>query len=374
MASITYLVDLSGESFSDPTTRTKWFQAFPAGKYKHPEYGILNITLERLQRMLSGIKNRVRGTDLDIDYDHKAESGKAAGWVTDAKLESDALWLNVEFTEAAYEALQKKEYRYFSPEFLDSWTNPVTNVTHKDVLFGGALTNRPFLKNIQPIAFMESQEGEQVEEFLKLLRAAWGLSEDATEEQILAHAEILVTAPKPDSDKPDPDDDGTGDQEPEPEPELAALMEKSPAVKALFEGMNKRIKTVETQNSTLAKANKLAEVKLQVRNLNEGKYAFSPVQLNEAEAVLVELSEDTSKKLLKLLQDIAKTGVIKMGETGHTGPGNSTERNVGEVVNDRVKALTDKGMSEADAYGEVFQDTVLFEEYRNATFIKEDSV
>ena len=214
-----------------------------------------------------------------------------------------------------------------------------------------------------------------MDEFLKLLRAAWGLPEDADEAAVLAHATQLAAKPDPDPEnKPDPAK--PENKVPVVEPELAQLMEKSPAFKQFMEATTARINTVETDNAALRASNRLSEVKYAVSQLSEGSsHGLSPVQLSEATEVLIACSEDTSKKLLKLLADITKNGVVRLGEKAPTGPGNTNERNVGEVLAERVKKLMDADvkMTESDAYTKVFaDDEALFEEYRKATYIREE--
>jgi phage I-like protein len=111
-----YLVDLAHIQFDDGPT---WIQAMPLGTYHHPVHGEIAITPERVQRFADGVKQKVRGQDLDIDYDHKSQRSDAAGWVQDADPRSDGLWLSVDWTDEAREKLKKKAYRYFSPEFDD---------------------------------------------------------------------------------------------------------------------------------------------------------------------------------------------------------------------------------------------------------------
>ncbi len=144
-----YLIKMDESTdFSQP------LNALRVGKYLHPVYGEEEITLERLQRFADNVNNRVRGIDLDIDYDHKEREGKAAGWVKTAEVRDDQLFVTVEWTEAAKQAIKDKEYRYFSPEYMDEWLDSEGNA-HKDVLFGGGLTNRPYMKDLLPLNFSE---------------------------------------------------------------------------------------------------------------------------------------------------------------------------------------------------------------------------
>ena len=139
---ISYLIELNSLNFSTDTSNSdaaasSWIQAMPLGKYSHPVYGEINITPEKVARFADNVNRKVRGTDLDIDYDHKEYNGEAAGWVKQAEPRTDGLWILVEWTAKAWEAIKSKAYRYFSPEFDDEWSNPKTGEKYTDVLFGG---------------------------------------------------------------------------------------------------------------------------------------------------------------------------------------------------------------------------------------------
>lgn len=140
----------------DESVLTRPVEAVKVGKYKHPQYGDIEITEERLQRFAASVNQKVRGIDADIDYEHKegAAGGKAAGWVRTAEVKDGTLYLHIDWTDPAKEAITKREYRYFSPELADEWED-AGGGKHKDVFMGGALTNRPFLKNLAPLNFSD---------------------------------------------------------------------------------------------------------------------------------------------------------------------------------------------------------------------------
>ena len=157
-----YWTDLSSVQLDDNTSTT-WIQAMPVGKYQHPVYGEIDFSPERLTKFANSVATKVRGQDLDIDYDHKDKENIAAGWIKAAEVRgADGLWIEVDLTPRAREHLKNKEYRYFSPEFVDEWTDPVTGAVHTDVLNGGALTNRPFLKDILPVNLSDLFKGGTV--------------------------------------------------------------------------------------------------------------------------------------------------------------------------------------------------------------------
>jgi hypothetical protein len=142
-----------------------WLHTMNFGTYNHPKWGRIEFNPDRLTRFAQNIKAKVRGVDLAIDYEHMndpSRGNKAAGWVKDAEVRDNGLWVAVEWTPEGWKSVQDKEFRYLSPEFQDEWTHDGTGEVHKDVLFGAALTNRPFLKDLLPITMSEVRSDAEV--------------------------------------------------------------------------------------------------------------------------------------------------------------------------------------------------------------------
>jgi hypothetical protein len=211
-----YWVDLLGVQLSEDGSGT-WIQAFNEGTYDHPVYGEMKFDEEKLKGFADSVNKRVRGIDPDIDYDHKMFTGEAAGWVREAKFsKGDGLAIRVEWTPKARNAIANKEYRYFSPEFMDEWLNPKTGKTIENVLAGGALTNRPFLKDLQPVNLSEIVRTDVLSEppesgglmDLKEIRRALGLAENATDAQVnvklgeLRALQVLLSTATPEPPTP----------------------------------------------------------------------------------------------------------------------------------------------------------------------------
>lgn len=133
--------------------------------------GMLYITNEDLLEMAANAKAGmgVPGGDitigLPIDFMHE-EWAEAAGWMKGFVVEDGILYADpVEWTTKGAEALRGGMFKCFSPSFypkcLGEWCDPEDwNRTAVNVLVGGALTNIPFFKDLQPImASRNSQEG-----------------------------------------------------------------------------------------------------------------------------------------------------------------------------------------------------------------------
>lgn len=382
----TYWSDVSGVALSDSTHQ--WVHALPLGEYNHPIYGKLNFTADRIRRFADSVKTRVRGIDPDIDYDHKLDPSKgrkAAGWVKDADARPDGLWLFVEWTPEAAGAVQSKEYRYFSTEFADEWEDSQGN-KFTDVVLGGGLTNRPFVKDLVPINLSElvgeSKENDTMErkQLIKLL----SLSDDATDEQIeqaitkltednegpdLSNLELSVdkdgkvTAKDKDGKvvevgtveppKGDPSgsggsggsgNDGTGSEE---EQELAKLAEENPAVAKIlneYQEQGKRIANLET-------ATRLSEVSTQLSELGQDhKKALPPVVQDKLRTVMVQLPKKLSDDLSDALVDLMKVGVVELGERTPQRPGGTPPTGGDDVISTYLSEI-DKVIADAKEKG-----------------------
>ena len=92
-----------------------------------------------------------------VDYDHSfVESGDstAAGWIVHMERRGDTLYEQVKWTPRAAQQIADGEFRFYSAEFTDSWINERGHDEGFTVL-AGALTNRPFLRDLAPVALSQ---------------------------------------------------------------------------------------------------------------------------------------------------------------------------------------------------------------------------
>jgi phage I-like protein len=180
----------------------KEVQILRVGSFKHPKYGQFDITSETLSEFKRNFDARVRGIDVAFDYFHKSDE-EAAGWPEGLELRENGteLWgINVEWTPTAQQKLADKEIRYFSPDFAFKWEDPESGNVYNNVLFGGGLTNRPFVKEMKAIVADELQ-GEIYMNELEKAQAALKLSEEKVtklSEEKVAMEKQMADMPKPD--------------------------------------------------------------------------------------------------------------------------------------------------------------------------------
>jgi len=177
------------------------------GKWKHPLYGNFKITDNTLTNIIYNFEQKVRGVDISFDLEHGQTShkGEAVCWVKKLIKKGSKLFAEVEWTDFGKKKVQEKSFRYFSPEFQFIYTDDETGKKFNNVLLGGGLTNRPFIKNMSPVMLSENIEEEFTNncEFInedkkeedvmnKELLKALGLSETATEQEITAAVNKLT--------------------------------------------------------------------------------------------------------------------------------------------------------------------------------------
>jgi phage I-like protein/cation transport regulator ChaB len=176
----------------------KLVEIMRTGKWKHPNYGNLEITNNTIDNIIMNFNDRIRGVDISIDLEHGESSykGEAAGWIKKLEKKDGRLLADIDWTKLGEEKLKDKIYQYFSPEFKFVYQDAETGKKYNNVLFGGSLTNRPFIKNMSPVMLSEDininyceyiklnkkeDENNMNPELIKMLK----LDEKATEEQII---------------------------------------------------------------------------------------------------------------------------------------------------------------------------------------------
>lgn len=175
--------------------------------------GEFDVDAESFEAMKREIAQR--GVDLVVDYEHQTLKGvqaPAAGWVKELILRDGAIDALVEWTPAAAQYLENKEYRYLSPVIT------VRKSDNKAMgLHSIALTNTPAIEGMTPIVnslnFTNTEGGQTHMDFLKQIAQLLGLPETATEEEIIAaltksleDMKAMKAATKSGGDSTTPDD------------------------------------------------------------------------------------------------------------------------------------------------------------------------
>lgn len=142
----------------------KKIQLLRAGEFLSEQYGNLKITKEILFGLKKNFDEKVRGYEdgkLPIDYFHENEK-IAAGWIENLTLSENGaeLWADVKWTPKAEKMLSEGELRYVSAEFSFNYQDNESGKKFGPTLFGAGLTNRPFIKGMDPVMALNEKNQE----------------------------------------------------------------------------------------------------------------------------------------------------------------------------------------------------------------------
>lgn len=373
-----YLVDLNNVQLSEDETSTSvWIHALPLGDYIHPVYGKIQMTADRIKSYAESVKNKVRGIDPSINWMHgDGGDGEAAGWVKDAEARQDGLWLFVDFVKDAAQAIKDKKWRYFSAEYNDSWTDPVGK-EHKNVLFGGALTNRPYMKNLLPINLSEKtvslafelvdaitkakkvQQEEDVD--LKKLNELLGLPEGTSEGEALAKL-TEVTAKKVDAPKKPsvPSVDLST--------ELKKLAEENPMVKTLIDTVDAQNKALRDYNISLREA----EISRRLAEFDNSKIMLTARAKDLVHDLLTDMPDQLTESFWELLELMRKSTsfMVEVGERAGANVKYGRARDAKALfLSEATRLAGEKNISLTDAMAVVAgEQPDLYNGYRQESF------
>lgn len=155
-------------AFEDDENKETWTDLLPARKYSYCGREI-DVTKEScLQAIINFNSGLVTGgakKDLPYDFNHEGY-GKASGWIEALRFneEKQMLQAKVKWSKAGKDAIEGDEYRYSSCEFTmslyieeDSSDGEVDYIDKGMAVFGAALTNRPFVKDMNNVKLSEEK-------------------------------------------------------------------------------------------------------------------------------------------------------------------------------------------------------------------------
>lgn len=125
-----------------------------------------------------------------LDFEHKG--GKASGIPKAfSYVEGSGIVMDVEWTSAGKQAIEGKDFSYFSPTFLLADDGTPQGIPERGAL--GGLVNEPAFRNIPRIAASDATNHEQTKTIMsKLINAKLGLAPEASEEATLDKIEAIT--------------------------------------------------------------------------------------------------------------------------------------------------------------------------------------
>lgn len=153
-------------------------QILRVGTFLH-EGKTLEITKKDLRNMVTNFANKVRGIDLMLDYGHKS-SEAAAAWFEELYLDETGkeLWAKVSWTDDGADSVRKRNYRYISADFSFNYRDSESLKEFGPTLFGAAMTNRPFIKDMEATLSEETNTKENNMELEELKKKFAELQEE----------------------------------------------------------------------------------------------------------------------------------------------------------------------------------------------------
>lgn len=199
----------------------EWIRIVPVGDFPNHHNGAHRITQKHLKQMAANFSTS--GTDLLFDIDHGSLGGptRAAGWSTEIEAREDGLYAKYpDFTPSASQAIEDREYRYFSPVYSLNKENKQGDEIGA-IIDSVAITNRPYMDiEIDSIGNRQDFNQNSKKDDMKLsdeVMKKLDLADDAGEDDI---NEALLDAflnKEPEDGGPETDDDPETGHEPDDE-------------------------------------------------------------------------------------------------------------------------------------------------------------
>jgi hypothetical protein len=164
------------------------------GTYRHPVYGEIRLTPERIARFVANHNARVYGQDVPVlvDAEHAPKLYGAMGELGSARVEPDgSATAEVRWTRRGEQLIREGRVRYVSPQWYERWTDPVTGEEHHDVLIGLALTNQPFFKEHVLAPLVATERGEETADMPQIeVTAGMAPATEAQEAMVMSEAQF----------------------------------------------------------------------------------------------------------------------------------------------------------------------------------------
>lgn len=145
---------------------TQYFAKVPVatiGSWKHPVYKTVSFCQKDYDQIIQNFSDSVLGFEPPLFLGHPLntdtlEGAPAEGFLTSLQQEGSELYGIYEIVdEQTYSDIQKGKYRYASAEVIRNYKDH--SGTNKGIiLFGHALTNRPFVPNLPRVEAMSHQQ------------------------------------------------------------------------------------------------------------------------------------------------------------------------------------------------------------------------
>lgn len=273
----------------------------PIGEWLHDAYGPMIINnadiREFAQNFNAGIRKGVFITAGHEGWDELP----AVGWFSEVEVRDDGLWGTVEWNKEGLEALQDKQWKFFSPELCRDYEDPETHDLYRNVLTGGALTKSPYFKELQAIVFsdknIKNKLNDKTMDLKTLLEKDVATLEDAekafikehaselTEEQKVSHADVIKDETSADTE--------TAEAKAEREEKEAGDKNEADGLNRDGSAKTEEQKMAESKGNVIISA---AELKILREKADKGVAAFRELEKKEINDMVGSMTFSTTNK------------------------------------------------------------------------------
>lgn len=116
-------------------------------RYGQNDKVVLNDTF--FQSFIKNFADNTYGQEIYVDKAHNPDDG-VMGKVERLFQDGDRFLMEMSWSDAGVEAYNKKGFKYFSIDFSEDYEDRETGKKHGPLLFGVAMTPRPFIKHMTP--------------------------------------------------------------------------------------------------------------------------------------------------------------------------------------------------------------------------------
>jgi phage I-like protein len=200
---VTTTVSLDATLCGDDKPKQVWIQLAKAGQWSGHRAGPFQFTAQTFDEIVRNF-NATENRRIAIDYEHASEQAPtegsiptqgapACGWIVAMQNRGDSLWGLVEWMPHTRKQILNGEYMFFSPAVVLNARDRVSGKPIGAYMSSGAVTNKPFLDGMQPLAARDDR-GEPISlggslystgEYMPIMKRVLGLPELATARQCM---------------------------------------------------------------------------------------------------------------------------------------------------------------------------------------------
>ena len=151
--------------------KSKRVEILRVGSFERRFEDNLKISLSDLEKLKQNFDDNARRQELDgrpvlpFNFSHNSWE-EAAGWITGLEIDKDlnnfqALFAEVEWTKKGAQKIRDNEFKFVSSEFARNFKDSESGKIFDIILGGAALTNIPFVRDMEAVQLSENGNGQR---------------------------------------------------------------------------------------------------------------------------------------------------------------------------------------------------------------------